>query len=185
MTDDLSKDRKPLPRRWYGGGDAIPLASIPNLTVDEVNVLLGKSDENTAKVLRTYFRTRSISTHTETYLRGEELHIIWQREFEAARRMGKKTQWRVPSELVASPISLEVATMTSPPRMLEKFLWLTLPSGVRDALLGDAEEAFNATLPKYGLRAAQWDYVKEVVFGVGGALLMLYAKLQGKFKQRQ
>jgi len=78
------------------------------------------------------------------------------------------------------------AVPASPPRMLEKFLWLTLPAGLRDAILGDAEESFNETLSKFGsIRLARWNYFKEVVYGVSGALLMLYARLEGKFKQRQ
>lgn len=74
----------------------------------------------------------------------------------------------------------------TPPRVLEKFLWLALPAGLRDAILGDAEENFNRTYQKYGsLNAARWDYCKEVVCGLGAAVLMLWDRLAGAFKQRQ
>lgn len=67
---------------------------------------------------------------------------------------------------------------TPPPRIVECFIWLVLPRKVRDAILGDAEEAYWQTIDRYGSRtAATVDYCKEAFFAILGTLRMSVSQL--------
>ena len=65
-----------------------------------------------------------------------------------------------------------VKVPTGPPRVIEQFVWMLLPRKNREAILGDAAEAYAETLRRYGRRWATWDYCKEVVFAITGSLRM-------------
>lgn len=165
------------------------LPNLAYLTDEEIQSLFGKTTKEANSLISAYLSNGKSRVAWTREARNKYMHIY---DFDLVLEHNLKQVLISAKENASITIKAEdvhpVPTqlpIASPPRLLEKFLWLTLPAGLRDALLGDAEEAFNATLPKYGLRAARWDYFKEVVFGVGGAILMLYAQLQGKFKQRQ
>ena len=75
-------------------------------------------------------------------------------------------------------ISASAHGQTPPPRIVEGLIWLVLPRKVRDAILGDAEEAYWQTLDRYGCRtAAIVDYCKEAFFAILGTMRMSVSQL--------
>jgi len=59
------------------------------------------------------------------------------------------------------PAPLPVAP---PPRIVELIFWLLLPRKHREAIMGDAAEAYAETVRRYGRGWATVDYCKEAVF---------------------
>jgi hypothetical protein len=64
-----------------------------------------------------------------------------------------------------------------PPRFVEQFVWMLLPRKSRDAIIGDAAEAYAETVKRYGRRLATLDYCKEVLFAIIGSLRMRAGRL--------
>lgn len=62
----------------------------------------------------------------------------------------------------------------APPRFVEGVFWLLLPRKLRDAIIGDAAEAYAQTMQKYGSRrwVATLDYCKEALFASLAAMRM-------------
>ena len=65
-----------------------------------------------------------------------------------------------------------------PPRLLEGFFWPVLPRKLRDAIMGDAAEAYVQTMRRYGGSrvVASIDYFKEAMFANFSALRMSAAE---------
>lgn len=83
----------------------------------------------------------------------------------------------------APHVRLEPTEVASPPRMIENIIWFALPRKVRDAVMGDAEEAYHETLQRYGRRAANWDYCKQAAFAILFALWSPIQTLLGCFRK--
>lgn len=65
----------------------------------------------------------------------------------------------------------EHSSRRPPPKIVEGFFWLILPRKHRDAILGDAEEAYWETIAKFGSRRmATCDYCKEAAYAILFAL---------------
>lgn len=71
-----------------------------------------------------------------------------------------------------------VAAAAKPPRIVEGVFWLVLPRKHREAIIGDAAEAYDQTLKRYGGRRwmATVDYIKEAVFASIAAFRMSVAQ---------
>lgn len=73
-------------------------------------------------------------------------------------------------------------TPICPPKFLEAIFWLLLPRKLRDAIMGDAAEAFAQTMNRYpGRRVfATADYCKEALFAIFGAMRLSLAQCIGQ-----
>jgi hypothetical protein len=82
------------------------------------------------------------------------------------------------------PSATDAVALAGPPKAVENFLWFLLPRKTRDAVMGDAEEAFRETLGR-GLsrRAASFDYAKEAVFAILFALSSPLVRVLGFFRK--
>jgi hypothetical protein len=71
-----------------------------------------------------------------------------------------------------------------PPKIVKDLIWLVLPRRVRDAVLGDAEEAYRQSLAEgYSYRAASFDYAKEAVFAILFSLWSPVLRLLASFRK--
>jgi hypothetical protein len=71
-----------------------------------------------------------------------------------------------------------VEVQAGPPQFVEGIFWFVLPRKVREAILGDAAEAYAETMKRYGGSRfwASVDYCKEAVFAISGSLRMSAAQ---------
>lgn len=86
---------------------------------------------------------------------------------------------------VAAEIVAVAYPPAGPPRIVEGIVWVLLPRKIRDAILGDAEEAYWQTIKRYNSRTlATADYVKEAIFAVLGGIRMSVANFILKLLKR-
>ena len=83
--------------------------------------------------------------------------------------------------------ALSLLPVSRPPQFLEGVFWIVLPRNLRDAIMGDATEAYHQTMERYGSRAlATLDYFKEALFAILASLRMSAAQwIQQIFRRSQ
>lgn len=71
-----------------------------------------------------------------------------------------------------------IIVVNKPPRLVEGFVWLVLPRKLREAIMGDAAEAYTQTIQRYNGRRwmATLDYIKEAGFATFAAFRMSLAQ---------
>jgi hypothetical protein len=71
-----------------------------------------------------------------------------------------------------------VEVKAGPPRFIEGIFWFVLPRKVREAVMGDAAEAYAETMKRCGDSRfwASVDYCKEAVFAIIGSMQMSAAQ---------
>jgi hypothetical protein len=71
-----------------------------------------------------------------------------------------------------------VEVQAGPPRFVEGIFWFVLPRKVREAVMGDAAEAYAETMKRCGGSRfwASVDYCKEAVFAIIGSMRMSAAQ---------
>src|SRR4051794_9575607 len=72
-------------------------------------------------------------------------------------KAGKVTRYTV-LEAKANHELVRGKPPAGPPKIIEQCVWLLLPRKLREAVIGDAEEAYWQTIRRYGSRAATLDY---------------------------
>lgn len=148
---------------------------LPVEGVSEVNfarILLDHRDAEFGGHLQTSRRTTTSTTTTTTTTEVTDTG--------AAAAIALVTLALVASvNNAAAPANTDVAqAINSPPRHLEVAFRILLPARVRDAILGDAQEAFNDTLQRsQSRRIATADYAKEILYAIISATWMRLEKV--------
>lgn len=99
---------------------------------------------------------------------------------EAINASARVTAAEATGAIVFAPTApMEHSNNTSePPAILQLVFRILLPARVRDAVLGDAQEAYNDTLGRSGRPwVATTDYVKEVLYATVGGTWMRIERL--------
>lgn len=60
---------------------------------------------------------------------------------------------------------------------MQCFFWGILPARDREAMMGDALEAYHETEKRFGRRAANQDYAKETVYAIIAAAWRRFEKI--------
>jgi hypothetical protein len=140
--------------------------------------------EHQLRAMQALQRLESLAKATDQRLAGMhqwKAKLVIRRDAQRAGEPARRTfKWTVSQgKMVHYTSSYRVAAprpLGPPPKVVEMIFWLLLPGKHRQAIMGDAAEAYAETLKRYGRGSATFDYCKEALFATIASMRMSMAQ---------